>query len=388
MLVIGALAVLWFGLIPVAGAFVSRRRWRLFRRRFDELRLRPFLDYAIYSRGEEGLYRFLGGFESVTDGRTLWIRGESLTIPVSLARAHTYVLPMPESGAVPAAFDPAEESPRRVRWDQVIALAEGAKVFVGGLLLYRDKRLTFASTKEHPLQVIFYDGPDRSLTARVIGAGRHRNEYWNEITPYSLILGVFSQLIIAVSFRSRPAFQLTVITAVAAAFSPLFPVAPPGVLCTLLYRRLWRQARTLRACRDLAKLPLKYLPQNNPPHSSLYSEGNLPNGERYVMVYRERFPLETERDFPLLVPNAAAGKEKGWYLFGGMPLGEEISSSTIPHEPGDVFATYGALPGNPERLARRFNAQAYTLEIVSWLVLLLGIGLNAFFIGMILLLLR
>jgi hypothetical protein len=387
--VIGALALFWYGLVPVAGAFVSRRRWRIFRRRFDGLRLEPLLDYAAYCQGREGPYRFLGGFESVTDGHTLWIRGETLTIPVSLTGAHTYVLPLPKSGDIPAAFDPAEEAPERIRWDRVAALTEGAKVFIGGLLLMRDNRLTFTSTRESPLLVIFYDGSDRSLTARVIRAGRHRNEYWNPVTPYALILGASCQLIIAVSFLSRPAFRLTVITAVAAAFTPLFPLVPPGIVCTLLYRRLWWRARIFRAYRDLAGLPLKYLfpDKNSIPKSYSFPqviEGKLPGGERYALVYRSEQPLE---EIPALIPeHTSTRKEQGWYICGGFPKAA-AQDTIIPDEPEDVFATYGVLPGRPDVLARRFNIQAYFLEIIAWLVLLFGIGLNAFFIGMIITLL-
>ncbi|GHV11437.1 hypothetical protein FACS189491_02660 [Spirochaetia bacterium] len=138
-----ALVVFFYGLVPVAGALVSRRSWRIFRRRFDDLRLRPLLDYGIYSHTEGGIYRFTGGFESVTDGHTLWIRSDDLTIPVALSGAQTYMLPMQEGGGV---FDPSEEAPERIRWDRVSTLTEGAKVFVGGALLLRDKRWTFVST--------------------------------------------------------------------------------------------------------------------------------------------------------------------------------------------------------------------------------------------------
>jgi hypothetical protein len=94
LLVIIALVFLWCGLVPVAGAFLLRRSWRLFRRRFDSLCLRPLLDYAACQNAppEGAMYRFIGGFESLTDpaagessqGQSLWIRSDSLTIPISL----------------------------------------------------------------------------------------------------------------------------------------------------------------------------------------------------------------------------------------------------------------------------------------------------------------
>jgi hypothetical protein len=379
LLVIISLVILWYGLVPVGGAFVIRHKWRTFRRRFDELRLRPFPDYRTYRQGTGGEYRFIGGLESLTDGHTLWVRNNELTIPVDLSGAHAYVLPMPEQGEDLEFFDPGEDVPERIRWDRVSALTEGAKVFVGGYLLPREGRLSFLSTRDHPLLVIFYDGPDRSLTIKAIRTGRHKNEYWNGITPYAFILGVFSQIIIAGNFLLRPAYRLTVITAFVALFSPLFPLIPPGMLFTLLYQRLRRRARSLRAYRDLARLPLRHLYPGG-------TGGRLPDGEAYgVRCYPEIPGDSPEKRIPLLIPEGIAGRHEGWYIAGALPegTGEDSAAGVPPREPRDPFAVYGAIPGNPETLARRFTLRAYVLEVSAWLALLAGIALNIFFISMI-----
>jgi hypothetical protein len=400
----------FYGLVPVAGAFAIRRSWRRFRRRFDDLRLAPLLDYGVCRRlSEEGnTYRFIGGFESVTEDRTLWIRSDDLTIPVALAGAHTYVLPMQEQDQNPESFDPGGEAPERVRWDRVSALTEGAKVFVGGALALRNDRWTFVSRKDNPLLIIFYDGPDRSLAVRAIRAGRHHNEYWNVITPYALALGAVSLIYMALAFLSRPAFRLTVIVALIAVFTPLFPLIPPGILFTVLYRRCWWQARIYRAWRDLARLPLKYLENGQETRV-------LRGGELYGSVYFDELPPEfRERNIPLLIPEEERRKKEGWYVFGvlnaagtaadtvsaetppeGTAVGETVSTETLPDgaaavlpaEPSDILVTFGAIPGKPETLARRYTLKAYTLEIVAWLALLAGIGLNVFFIRMIIILL-
>jgi hypothetical protein len=370
------LAVFWYGLVPVIGGFVSRHSWRMFRQRFDDLRLKPLLNYGAYRHiaGKGGIYRFIGGFES-TDDHTLWIRSETLTIPVALAGAHTYMLPMTEGGEIPESFDPSEEVPERIRWDQVSALAEGAKVFVGGPVALRDERWTFVSTPEQPLLLIFYDGPDRALTLRAIRAGRDRNEYWNFLTPYAFILGAFFEILIAASFLPRPAFRLTGITAFIFLFTPVFPLIPPGIVCTVFYRRLWWRARILRAYRDLARLPLKYLAPGA-------RERPLPDGERYGGVYYDSLPLEaTEKPIPLLIPEPE-GHKIGWYIFGALPEEGALGADTLPQEPRDPCATFGAIPGNPEKLARGFTFKAYVLEIISCLFLGAGIGISLFFIGL------
>jgi hypothetical protein len=411
LLVIIALVFLWCGLVPVAGAFWLRRSWRLFRRRFEELCLRPMLDYSAcqHTPPEGNVYRFIGGFESLTDPaagdrdsgdrkslsypneQTLWIRSDILTVPISLKGAHTYMLPMPSGGEIPGPFDPGEESPQRIRLDQISTFTEGAKVFVGGLLVYRDDRWTFVSTKENPLLIIFYDGPDRTLATRAIRAGRHRNEYWNSVTPYGFILNAFSQILIAASFLPRPAFRLTVIAAFAALFAPLLPLLPPGVLLTVLYRRLWWRARIFRAYRDLARQPLKYFPAGD---SAI---GRLPGGERYGAVWRAELQ---EEGFPLILPEQRPWKGEGWHIFGAFPEEaspgvtpdgtnlETPSQDSSPELPRDPFAVFGALPGEPETLAKRYTLIAYLMEITGGVFVLTGIALNLLFIVMIIYLLQ
>jgi hypothetical protein len=375
--VIIALVFLWCGLIPVAGAFVIRRSWRNFRRRFDELCLRPVLNYAACQNTppEGGLYRFIGGFESLTDDQTLWIRSETLTIPIALKDAHIYMLPLPEG---PGSFDPGEEAPERIPWDRLSTLTEGAKVFVGGLLLPLMERWTFVSTRKHPLLVIFYEGPDTTLATRAIRAGRHRNEYWNPVTPYGFILNAFSQISIAVVFLPRPAFRLTVITAVIALFAPLLPLLPPGVLLTVLYRRLWWRARIFRACRDLARLPLKYFLTSFHGRHPLGTK--LPDGEQYGTVWYEDLPAE---DIPLLLPELRPRHGEGWYVFGAL-----TGEGAVPTRPQDPFAVFGALPDEPEAIAKRYTLRAYILEIAGGLFLLIGMALNILFITMIIYLLQ
>ena len=384
--------LVWYGIVPVTGALIKRYHWRQFRRRFDELRLRPVLDYSLYRQigGNRGLpggiasesqevlctFRFIGGFESVTDGQTLWIRGENLTVPVSLKDAQTYILPMQEGEGIPEAFDPGEEAPERIRWDRVSAFTEGARVFVGGALVFQDGRWGFVSARETPLMVIFFDGSDRSLTTRVIRAGRHRNEYWNAATPYSLVIGAICQIFIAASFLSRPAFHLTVIAALLALFTPLFPLIPPGLLFTVVYRRFSWRARILRAYSDLARLPLRYLVPGQ-------ETCRLPNGELYGYKHCSSLPAAVlEGKIPLLLPEYSKKTDTGWYIFGALR-----PQDSLPSEPEDSFATFGILPERPEVLARRYTVMAYALEVIAWVLLLAGIGINIFFVRMILLLL-
>jgi hypothetical protein len=164
----------------------------------------------------------------------------------------------------------------------------------------------------------------------------------------------------AVSFLPRPAFRLTAITAFCAAFVPLYVLAPPGLLFTLAYRRLWQGARVCRSFRDLARLPL------------VYSSRRLPSGE----PYGARLFRDLPEGIPLLMPGMKKSARELWHVFGVLDPEEPV-----PREPGDGFAPFGAVPGDPERLARSYSRRARVLEFLSLFFLLAGIGLNVFLIG-------
>ncbi|MCL2266615.1 MAG: hypothetical protein FWC17_02465 [Treponema sp.] len=244
--------IFWYGILPIAGGFYNRHRWKKFRNRFYDLQLYPLLDYKQYRSAniESAVFKFTGGIESITDGQTLWVKGDDLTIPVSLEKTKCYLLPAPETPLqgqernYPAA-------PELIRWNNISTLTESAKVFIGGRIKSQDKRLTFHSVKKEPLMVIFYNHTDKELTDTIIRAARTHNEYWNSLTPVFIAIGALILIYIAASFLGRPAFRLTVISAFIAVFIPLFPVLPPGFLFTTLYRRISWNARNLRITSDL-----------------------------------------------------------------------------------------------------------------------------------------
>jgi hypothetical protein len=242
------IVIFWYALVPIAGGFLNRYKWRKFRSRFNTLRLGPLLDYRQYRqlKDDGDIFRFSGGIESITDGHTLWVKGHDLTIPVSIAKTKCFLLPAHEGEGFP-------EAPQQIRWNRVSTITEGTKVFIAGRIKKNDDRLSFVSTKELDLMVIFYDCPDSALASAIIRAARTRGEYWNNITPVSLAIGALALIYIAASYLGRPAFRLTVISALFAVFIPVLPVFPPGILFTSLYRRLSWDSRKLRANYDLAR---------------------------------------------------------------------------------------------------------------------------------------
>jgi hypothetical protein len=375
-----------YGVIPISGAFFSRYRWERFRKRFNSLRLVPLLNYRQYremgnapsGEGKGGVFRFTGEIESITDGQTLWVRGSDLTMPVSLEKTQCWLLPAHEG-------EGANEAPEKIHWNRISTFTEGAKVFIGGQIKEQDNRLNFVSVKEKPLMVIFYNCPDTVLTDEIIRAARTRGEYWNSLTSASLVLGALALVYIAASFLNRPAFHITVIIALVAMFTPIYPMFPPGILLTVVYRRMTWHARRLRAFRDLARLPLGYLGADK-------ETCTLTTGEKYGYVKLDSLSSEGEGGtFPFLIPEAVIKEEKKspWYLFG---VFEESADSSLPVKSSikpsiDPFVSFGLLPENPAQLARFYSIKAYSLEALAWLVLLSGIAINIVFIFLILFLL-
>jgi hypothetical protein len=309
-------------------------------------------------------------------------------VPVSIARAQTYILPILKGSDPSESLGDDDEAPERIRWNRVSALTEGSRVFIGGRLRPLENRMTFVSTRKDPLMVIFYDCPERFLPAYVVRSTQYQNEYWNQLTPYGLILGAFCLLILALSFLPRPAYRLTVIPALIALFTPVYPMLPPGMLFTMLSRQLWRQVRILHSYRNLLRLPLIYFSPGE-------EKARLPNGDAYGFIRCNALPEAA----PLLIPPSlsreAARKGEGWYIFGSLePKAPEPPKEQAPEEPAfpgaprDPFAPQGAIPGNPNALARRFTIQARLLEISAWLVFLTGLGINILFIGTIFYLFR
>jgi len=365
--------------MPITGAIYVRYRWRQFRKRFIDLGTAPILDYRNYRRlaCEGGVFRFTGEIESITDGHTLWVKGDDLTIPVSLENTKCYLLPKSDGDEIP-------EPPEQIRWNRVSTLTEGVKVFIGGLIKTQNNRLIFVSTKENPLIVIFYNCHESELTNQIIMSARSKNEYWNTLTPLALGIGALSLVYIATSLLDRPAFRLNVVIALVSVFIPILPFIPPGLLFVNIYRRMIWYSGKYKSYWDIVRRPLQYLEPNQ--ESAL-----LRNGEIFGYVKMNTLPSDIPpEDIPFLIPQTGKiEKSQQWYFFGILPQDknptEENPEEIVPPERSkDPFVCYGIMPAKPETLIRRYITKAYSFEVLAWCILILDIVFNGIFIGIIL----
>jgi hypothetical protein len=360
-------AFFWYALVPVAGTLISRHRWRVFRERFAFICGKPPLDYSIMRQNLNGDHYFIGSFEAITGNTTLWVKNDSLTVPVLLKNAQTYMAPLGGKKRRMTAgeklyadandFDAFAEAPRRLNWNRISALTAGAKVFIGGALRQVDGWQVFTALKGQPLLVIFYECSEQALGAGVLRAGRYRNEYWNPVTPYALIGGFFSLVWIALTFFARPVYRTVVLSAITALFGPLVPFLPPGLVFTLFYRHLWQRSCLYRVFRDAVTLPLKYL---KPEYVCRKFDGQI-SGE----------------GLPRLIPADAPEKNETWYVSG--IIRDDAGQPPVLEAPPNPFLPYGLIPGRPKVISRIYNRNALLLEIAAWSVLAAGIALNALF---------
>lgn len=241
MLAIAGILVFWYGVAPLAGICIRRWHRKVFRQRFRDILRKPLLDYETWrllerEGSQNAQYRFFGKIEATSE-KMLWVKNDSLLIPVELRNAQGFFI--------------NDNSLRRIVWHKLPYFSENTNIFLAGELVQREGRRIFASTPKKTLVAVLYDTEEEDLVLRIISASRNKNDYWNAFTPYSILIGAFSLIVTAVSFLRHPAFRFTVITAFIAVFIPLFPFFPPGILFTALNRFLRKQSETASIRADM-----------------------------------------------------------------------------------------------------------------------------------------
>jgi hypothetical protein len=238
LLVIGSLALFFFGLVPLAGSWFASRKKAALQKRFARLLQSPALDYKTMKTALPGSYHFNGFFESEVEGKTLWVAGADLTMRVSLANATVYMLADNEL----------------IKGEKITAFNDSSRVFVGGTLAKNDGRPHWESGKAVPLLVIFYEGNDETLGERFLRAAAAFSPYNSLATPFSWAAGAITLILTMLYFLRRPILQISAYIALFSAFIPLYPSFPPGVLFTVFNQNLASRAQKLRARRDIAAL--------------------------------------------------------------------------------------------------------------------------------------
>ncbi len=244
-------ALVFYVLIPVIGAFIVRGSWRAFRRSvIGSASLAGIAgSWEALSKDGAAIARVEGEIEALGQGDELWLRALGATVRMRMEGAAVYLMSGP---SYPEGQGQAFGSIERMRWKNINAVQPGQNVYAAGRVRLSDGQLYFDAGDTRSL-VILHDGSHEDTVLEAIRNGRHRNEYWNPLTQASLAIGVLVSAGLASTSLNSGAPALLSALIISAAFSPLLPLLPPGLLGFLLYRSYWEKARYYRARRDLAE---------------------------------------------------------------------------------------------------------------------------------------
>ncbi len=361
-----AAAVLFYIILPTLGAFIARRRWRSFRQRIVDSSYLPLYPQRIGRKtpgdtpqpasGEpEASYRFFGILEAVEDSDIIWLSDGTHRIRVDLSSSEIYILPGHKL------TDPnpsADHSPRITRWKNLGSLPEGTEFFVTGEMKRDTLVPMFVKSEKQELLVVIHDMPREQFLARAIQTGRQRNEFWNELTPFSFLSGLMAELILILSLLQANPGSLLLLALVPLALIPVMILAPPGIFLYFLYRSAWKKARKYREERDLLRLPLRY-------RRGEAAQGDLPDGGSYTLRLEEGLPEDLRNDGEMRIRHAMAvdpTESLVWYF-------------SSP-DSSDPFAERIYIKGDPSELARESQKRAVQLEYMSVLYFSAGLLIN------------
>lgn len=245
-----AIAVGFYLVVPGLGAVLVRARWRRFRSAVEHAANLPVLDYELTHRAEDTNVEatLWGRLEAVQGESGIWVGDGNISLLVDLEHIPLYLIPHGPS----ATSRLPDETPRVLYWSELSALVEGTPMMVSGTVTVRYGSLVMVGARDRPPLVIIHDCNAAEVIGRALWTGRQRNEYWNHITPISLVAGSLASMLWALSAMSFS--RLQAVFAFVAALVPILPLFPPGVLGFYWYRRLWRDARRIRAQRDVERV--------------------------------------------------------------------------------------------------------------------------------------
>ncbi len=386
---IACLALFFFLFVPGAGAFYVRNQWRQFRKNLLQSTLCPFLEYSDVHIGNDeyiGTFRFIGALEALEED-IVWIRNDRLTISASMNKCQVYLLPSQATVEKEGFFENnietlPDESPQRISWRNIFTLPEGTTVFISGMLFREEGRTVFKAMKEQPLLMVIFDGSKETILRRSIWGGRQKNEYWNQFTIPSLVVGFFSLLIYAyLLYSDGPLMRLPTVVALTVGLLPLVALFPPGIFGLFFFRNFWRKARMLRAERDLLLLPLRFFPNGTAADRSDRKPVLLPDGTIYfykqMVTNLEEITRNCVRGLKVRTPSVISRPSRSdvqeYSLFGmPVPAGNELFY--LPSE--DPMVEYLLIPGDAETLSSRCALLARKSEYISVSTFILGLSTN------------
>jgi hypothetical protein len=393
ILLILAIAVVFYAAIPAVGAFLARSQWRRFRRTVIEVSHFPTATPTAASRERSasvGYYRFFGTLEAIQGNDRIWITNGRFSVAAELRGVRVYLLPEDDGKEQGSADQRGARSAElgSVPWNRIFSLPEGTPVFVGGAFFPEEGRGVFRDNGRATLLVVIHDCPRESVMRHAISGGRQRNEYMNPLTLPSVVIGSLSLILFAFSLLPGSERFVTLL-ALTAGLAPALPFLPPGFPLYFLYRTYWKKARLMRVQRDIVDLPMRYFPgpssETNGKRATL-----LPDLEPYLMVRgREHtagrgtldcdgtvFTLpEGLKRITLTLPRRRAARidPEECVVFASYSVDAD---RIVLQKPDDPLAELVLVPGDPDAISRESGLAARSYTIISGGFIVLNVAVN------------
>ena len=337
----------------------------MFRRQVEYASVSSEVTYADPDRRSSGManvYSFTGELQAIQDNSSIWLNNGKTSVRAEMEGVRVYFLP--SSGSIEKE-DRIEENkiilprdmPKRLKWERVYSLMQGTGFLLSGSVFVENGIPVFRHTDQQPLLAVIYDGQKETVLRRSIWSGRQLNEYWNNLTPLSLIAGSFSLFVLTfLAFRQgsyNSAAMLSVLT-----FAPVLPFVPPGLAFYFFFRRFWRSGRYLRGERDLLRLPLRH-----PHYTECASCGEA-----------------LEQFSGVKIRSCGVIDEADLLSCGCRVYTSEAGESKIPKH----FSEELIIPGDPVRLAEKCRSRARVMEVLAAASISLGFLINMILIYLVL----
>ncbi len=379
------IVLVFYLLIPGGGAFYVRNQWKNFRFNIIRAGDYPILDYQKFRKKSDdefpGLYRFYGRIEAIQDENEIWLRQGNFTVSADLQDVKIYIIRSSKEGSEDdSCFENAgisieDEMPQIISWNRIFSLPENSEMMIAGPLFRKKGKGIFRNTEKEKLTVILFDGSRETLLKRAVWSGRHRNEFWNFLTPVSILTGSFTLFTATYTVSAGIYSDFLRLLSISLSLLPVVPLFPPGVVLFFLYRRYWREARYIRAERDILTLPLRFFSEDD--YSLQYKTAEITDEESYSFRKIEGCEAAEEicRENNIRIRESSADVCMGDVYFYFYRKGP----GTRYFPDGDPMLENIILCNNPWVSSKKCNHEARKKEILSIFVFISGLLLNFVF---------